>query len=1307
MATELKTVAIIPLNGSNYVTWKVQCRMALMKDGLWSIVSGSEGSPSGNEAESAKFRARRDRALATIVLSIEPSLLYLIGDPEDPVVVWQRLADQFQKKTWANKLSLRRRLYSLHLNDGESVQEHIKAMTEIFDGLSVVGDPVTEEDRVVHLLASLPDSYSMLVTALEANADVPKMEIVTERLLHEERKLKDKVRSDEACEKAFAAKQQQLKRKGPTCHHCGKFGHIRRNCWELTETAFGPNQKEKKSFKQKANKVHVRRRDSSSSEAEGVGLTVCHALSASARNQSNSWIVDSGATSHMCNERKFFVEFRNLEPTLQVTLGDGHELQAAGQGTVELEITLAKGVTKKCKLYDALYVPKLSYNLISVSKSTETGKTITFGEAGCQILDRSRKLIAAATKVGNLYYLDCCVDHQQVHSVEKGSHEAKENVWHRRFGHLGVCNLEKLAKDKLVDGFDYDVSKEFSFCESCVEGKHHRCQFPTNGGKRYQEPLGLVHSDVCGKMNAQSLSGAEYFLTFIDDKTRYVWIYVLKRKDQVFERFLEWKAQVEKTTGQKVKALRTDNGGEYTSAEFKNYLRTEGIRHELTVPKTPEQNGVAERMNRTLIENVRSMLADAKLPHKFWAEALSTAVYLRNRSPATAVEGMTPYEAWTGEKPNVKHLRVFGCLGYVHIPKDARQKLDSKARKCVFLGYGTETKGYRLYDPKHTRVLRSRDVVFNESKQGFEKELEDQKETRFVELDYLDDEEPVTEEMTEPVVRQLEETADQVLRRSGRERRQPEHYGEWLTIANDSLKEPATVEEALASPEKIEWMSAMEKEMNSLYANEVYDLVELPKGRRVVGSKWVFKRKMNADGSVERYKARLVAQGFSQKPGLDYDETFSPVVRLESLRTMIALAVQNDMKLHQMDVTTAFLNGILKEEVYMKQPEGFITKGQEHLVCNLKRSIYGLKQSPRCWNSALDDSLKKMGFVQTASDPCLYVSSEGDLFMIGVHVDDIILAGKSNRRIAEVKEDLAHRFEVKDMGELHYFLGLKVVQGKNCVWIGQPGYVDSILQKFGMENAKSIDTPIDASVKLVKATEESDNVDQVLYQSAVGSLLYLSIGTRPDITYAVSSVGRFCAKPTKQHWMAVKRIMRYLKGTLNFGLLYKKSGLKDCIGYSDSDWAGDIDDRRSTSGYLFLISGTAISWRSKKQTCVALSTAEAEYMALASAAQEAIWLRQLVTDLRNEPTEPTLILEDNQAAICIAKDPQFHGRAKHIDIKYHFIREQVNNGTVELRYCRTDDMTADMLTKGLSRDQFIKLREMAGVKPLDEHFACK
>ena len=789
-------------------------------------------------------------------------------------------------------------------------------------------------------------------------------------------------------------------------------------------------------------------------------------------------------------------------------------------------------------------------------------------------------------------------------------------------------------------------------------------------------------------MNKKSLNGAEYFLSFIDDKTRYVWVCILKTKDQVFEKFLEWKSMAERSTGKKLQILRTDNGGEFTSKEFQAYLKTEGVRHELTVPKNPEQNGVAERMNRTLVEATRAMLINANLPQKFWAEALSTAAYLRNRSPTKAVSGMTPHELLTGEKPRVDGLRVFGCQSFAHVPKDERKKLDSKSRKCILLGYGATTKGYRLYDPLKKKVFYSRDVIFNEQEYGC-KELSEQEPLRYVHLEYSD-------ESTETVESSETESPVPVSRRSDRERQRPDYYGYQCNLSH--VTEPTSVSDALKNHA---WADAMKVEIDSLHNNHVWELVELPVGRKPVGSKWVFKVKTNADGSIERCKARLVAQGYSQKEGLDYDETFSPVVRSESVRSVVALASKCGLKLHQMDITTAFLNGDLNEEVFMKQPEGFISHGQEHLVCRLDRSIYGLKQSPRCWNQALDAQLKLMGFQQSTSDPCIYTSTEGGLFILAVYVDDILLAGKSEQRIAQIKSDLGKRFQLKDMGELHYFLGVSVKQshGTGNIWVGQPTYTQAIVNKFGLEHCKPVTTPMTPGTKLLKATEQSEMADAALYQSAVGSLLYLSGWTRPDISFAVNSVARFCSSPTKEHWIAVKRIFRYLKGTSNYGLLYSKNvdNAGTMVGYSDADWAGDVNDRKSTSGYLFMMSGAPVSWKSRKQACVALSTAEAEYVALSTATQEATWMRKLLEDLHAEQIEPTVIYEDNQPAISIAQNPQYHSKTKHIDIKHHFVREKVSDNTIKLEYCPTSKMLADILTKGLPYDKFSQLRELSGV----------
>ena len=749
--------------------------------------------------------------------------------------------------------------------------------------------------------------------------------------------------------------------------------------------------------------------------------------------------------------KELFDDYQPLPKPQKVTLGDNHTIEAIGKGAVEVKLKLPDGGSKIGRLSDVLYVPTLAYNLLSVAKVTEAGKTAHFGETQGEFVDSHGEVVAVASKVGCLYYLDCeSIPNQQINSA---SHQSKESMWHRRLGHLGQRSLCSMKKDQLVDGFDYDTSKEIDFCESCVSGKICRSSFPKCGRDRATEPLGIVHSDVCGKLSSPSLSKAEYFVVFIDDKTHYVWIYVLQHKHEVFQKFVKWKSFVEKSSGYQVKKLRTDNGGEYTSTEFENFLNMEGIEHQYTIPKTPEQNGVSERMNRTLVETIRSMLADSRLSHKFWAEALSTAAYLINRRPTKSLDGKTPFEAWYGKKPNVSHLRVFGCTAYIHVPKDERKKLDPKAKKCIFLGYGTTRKGYRLYNQKTSSIVHSRDVVFNELARGHECEQgkhlirvenfsdEKSEESQAQAEDSEDNSESEGEDDVRESVEDL--TEPPAPRRSTRETRRPEYYSAQVYTATE-LQEPQTVKEALSCPENEEWKAAMQKEMESISSNGVWDLVELPKDRKPVGNKWVFKKKTNADGSIERYKARLVAQDFSQKQGLDYDETFSPVIRFESFRSLVAIAVQNGLKLHQLDITAAFLNGHLEEEVFMRQPEGFVEKGKQHLVCRLKQSLYGLKQSPRCWNSTLDAHLKDMGYVQSTNDPCIYTTTDGELSIIGVYVDDFVIAGKSSERIEQVKAAISQKFDVKDLGELHYFLGVQVVQNhtEGTVWIGQPTFTE-------------------------------------------------------------------------------------------------------------------------------------------------------------------------------------------------------------------------------------------------------------------------
>jgi hypothetical protein len=520
--------------------------------------------------------------------------------------------------------------------------------------------------------------------------------------------------------------------------------------------------------------------------------------------------------------------------------------------------------------------------------------------------------------------------------------------------------------------------------------------------------------------------------------------------------------------------------------------------------------------------------------------------------------------------------------------------------------------------------------------------------------------------------------------------------------------DPLTVREALQRPEADEWMAGIRAELNSQHAADVWDLVELPEGKNAIGSKFVFRTKYDAQGKVIKRKVRLVAQGFTQQYGVNYLETYAPVARFSSIRAILAMVAHHDWELDQMDVKTAYLNGVLEEEVYMKQPPGFAEPGKEHLVCKLKKSIYGLKQAGRVWNQRIDTVLKKLGFQPLFSDTCVYVYRRGSLIVINsLYVDDLLLASNSRARLDGFKKELATHFEMEDLGEARFVLGIEIRRdrSKRTLHISQGAYIKDILARFSMDQCTATHTPMEKGIKLAKA---SDNDPLALdangtrdYQARVGALIYAMQATRPDIAYAVTALSQFCSQPTTQHQQAVKRVFRYLRGTIDHGITYRGAGNRNSmpplLGYCDSDWAEDINDRKSITGFAFLLGNAPVSWKSKKQPTQALSSVEAEYMAATEAAKEALFWKSFLTGVGYQITAPIRILSDNQGSIALSKNPGHHDRTKHIDVKHHFVRERVADGTITLEHVGTNDMAADVLTKALVRDKHNHTTALLGI----------
>lgn len=519
----------------------------------------------------------------------------------------------------------------------------------------------------------------------------------------------------------------------------------------------------------------------------------------------------------------------------------------------------------------------------------------------------------------------------------------------------------------------------------------------------------------------------------------------------------------------------------------------------------------------------------------------------------------------------------------------------------------------------------------------------------------------------------------------------------FLAAAQYKAGLPQSHKEAMRSPDAGKWREAEKSEFESLMENKTWVLVPRPKGRHVVSNRWVYDIKH--DG---RYKARLVAKGFTQVWGEDYHETFSPVARFESIRYLLAHAALEDWDIESMDVKTAFLNGDLDEEIYMEQPEGWVIPGKEDHVCLLKKAIYGLKQASRQWNAKIHQSLLDLGFTRTYSDAGIYVYRRqgGDhVTIVVLYVDDLLLMGNQSSHIKHVKKALSKQYKMTDLGSVQRFLGLRITRDRSTrmIDIDQEEYIQSVLERFQMADCKPSRTPLPAGAVLASADEPASDQFRQRYQSLIGSLLYAMLGTRPDISFAVTRLSKFNANPSEAHMSYAKYVLRYLQGTKAYRLRYKGASNDGLISYSDSDWAEDRDDRHSTSGFVFLMAGGAISWASRRQPTISLSSTEAEYKAASDTCRQLIWLRTFGDELGDDLTRPTPMCLDNQGSIFLSVNPVVDRRTKHIEIRYHFIREQVESGSVEIFYVATADQLADSLTKNVPYSILAKFVDEIGL----------
>ncbi|GJR08700.1 zinc finger, CCHC-type containing protein [Tanacetum coccineum] len=859
-------------------------------------------------------------------------------------------------------------------------------------------------------------------------------------------------------------------------------------------------------------------------------------------------------------------------------MGDDHFAPVHGKGSVVLEFSSGKSIT----LFNVLYVPKLHKNLISGPVLNKSGYKQVY-ESDKYILSKCGVFVGFGYYNNGMFMLNLNKVLDDSDSVYMSSSSTVVNslLWHACLGHVHYKRMLEMSKDDLIPAIDENLKK----CTTCMLTKISRQPFKTI--TRKSVILELIHSDLCDFHATPSLGNKKYVITFIDDASRFCYIYLLHAKDEALDKFRIYKTEVELQKNDLIKTLRIDRGGEYYDPVF---FQSVGTIHETTAPYTLQQNGVAERKNRDLKEMVNS-------------------------------------------------------IAVVRLPDSKRKTLGEKGINCIFVGYAEHSKAYRFYviEPNEfvsiNSNIESRDAIFDEN--------------HFSSIPRPKDIIPNVQES------QRDDHYDEVPIEGSRD-----HVRSQYSYCYSIEEDPRTYDEAMQSRDAAFWKEAINNEIGSIIENNTWVLSDLPLGYKPLGCKWIFKRKMEVDETIDKFKARLVIQGFRQKEGIDYFDTYAPVARITTIRLLLALAAIYNLVIHQMYVKTVFLNGDLDEEVYMKQPEGFVMPCNEQKVCKLVKSLYGLKQAPKQWHQKFDEVVLSIGFHLNQSDKCVYskFDDSGKGVIICLYIDDMLIFGTDQIQVDKTKKFLLSRFSMKDMGEADVILGIKIKHENKGIVITQSHYIEKILKKFNHEDCSPVSTPIDPVEKLKPNTGKP--VDQLEYSRVIGCLMYAMTSTRPDIAYTIGRLSRFTSNPSRQHWKAITRVFKYLRGTMNYGLSYV--GYHSVLeGYSYASWINHVEDSSSTSGWVFLLGG-----------------------ALVAAGKEAKWLRNLIHEIPiwPKPIAPISIRCDSTPTMARAYSQIYNGKSRHLSVKHSMVRELIRNGVISIEFVRTQHNLADHLTNGLARD---------------------
>ncbi|KAH9464516.1 hypothetical protein Pst134EB_033278 [Puccinia striiformis f. sp. tritici] len=1224
------------LTGANYLDWKSKISSILQLKHLLRLVLKKETSEEASLADKLD-RNRYDDALAILKINCDTKIadqfdLEAEGNPSE---FWRLLEEHYQPKSIQNQATYLNRIFTTVLNSNDleatlaTLSYNTRQLCALIDDNKTKPSSLLDTVIAMWCIINLPTEYKNSGELLLKKCQIEKKSPTIKEVVEEIRSFMQ--RNTEAAETSRAlatsrkAPNSAYVYNGPKCSpgfHNPKTIHKAEDCSQLKLKP----QKEEKPVK---------------------------ALMASLHQNNSVYILDSGATASMFNSTSAFPSYDGIND--HVYLANGDKARAIGQGTASIELPHAI-----LQLKNSLLVPTLTSNLISLSAFIKNNYTLKSGGGNEFILadETGSPIVTGSLADGNFI-----IDHflHSAHKVDIKSQSTYEK--HQAAGHPSPAYFFKMFPN--IPKIDFT-------CNTCDVSKAHKEPFLGNFPTPTRH-LEYLHVDLCGPISIPSVSGHRYFLRAVDGFSHFVWIRFLAFKSDVNRSLRDLFLKIENESNSSIVNLVSDNGTEFKNKDLTAFYTSKGINHLTTAPYTPEENPFAERGNRTTVAKLRCLLNDSNLPPCFWAEAAQTAVYLENITPCKSIGFSTPFSKWFGKNPSVAHLHPFGCEA-VFLINRSEGKLGNRGAQGIFLGYGDGHRSYRILDAETDDDQRFEELLGNPPTAQEEQPAQSNSPTNDA---------PTSSKhyswvsADQPAPNNISSDIDAANIFSGSRR-----SGHSANAVGYMKEDPRSYTEAITSIHRDDWSKAIESELGNMNKHNVWTVVPLTKDMHPLSTTWVFRRKTDQDGNLTKFKARLCVRGFLQREGRDYTDVFSPTGRLTSLRILLTLCALNNFEVHQMDVKCAFLNGKPDELLYIRVPQGL--DGKQGTVLKLNKSLYGLKQSPRCWHHALTAALKEIGLTPCHSDPCLYFSSDRSKPMfLYAHVDDLIFGGTWT---PEFKSKICSHFDMEDLGLAKYALGIRIIQEKGSIKLIQDKYIHSILTEFQVYNDKDTAIPLPNNYNTLKFTpSEAPHQPPFNYRRVVGLLQYVVQCTRPDLAFAVSFLSQFLEDPKISHYQAARHTLRYLCHTKSNVLILGQNDLSrqphELVGYSDSDWNGS-KAWNSYAGSVIYYHGT-IGWRSHKQDVVALSSAEGEYIALTECNQDLLWAANVLEEITQ--AKPALTLyTDNQSSMQIAKNPIYHHGTRHMNFRYHFIRDHIHSKTINLKYIPSTKLQTDLLTKNLT-----------------------